>query len=82
MLMSTEWGSFENKLCLPVTPYDEELDRNSVNPGDQTFDKRVSGMFLWELLRLAVLELYQDGSLRLFRSTFTGELQQAQFDEN
>lgn len=44
------------------------------------FDKRVSGLFLWELLRLAVLELYQDGSQRLFRNALDGELQQAQFD--
>ncbi|KAK7697657.1 glucokinase [Diaporthe eres] len=62
MFMSTEWGSFDNKLSvLPVTPYDTKLDRNSVNPGNQMFEKRISGMFLGELLRLAVLELYGDG---------------------
>ncbi|KAK7985656.1 hypothetical protein PG996_005106 [Apiospora saccharicola] len=61
MFMSTEWGSFDNKLTvLPVTIYDAELDKSSVNPGDQMFEKRVSGMFLGELLRLAVLDLCQN----------------------
>lgn len=69
MFMSTEWGSFDNKLSvLPVTSFDAELDRNSVNPGNQMFEKRISGMFLGELLRLAVLELYEDGSLQPFRN--------------
>lgn len=38
MFMSTEWGSFDNKLAvLSVTVYDDELDKFSVNPGDQFF---------------------------------------------
>lgn len=78
MFMSTEWGSFDNKLSvLPVTRYDVELDRNSVNPGNQMFEKRVSGMFLGELLRLAVLEFYPDGVLQTPRSTSTGNPQKA-----
>ncbi|KAI1423686.1 glucokinase glkA [Xylaria sp. FL1777] len=68
MFMSTEWGSFDNKLSvLPVTQFDVELDTHSVNPGDQMFEKRTSGMFLGELLRLVVLELYCDEHLKLFR---------------
>ncbi|KAI6081473.1 glucokinase [Hypoxylon rubiginosum] len=68
MFMSTEWGSFDNKLSvLPVTPYDTELNEHSVNPGNQMFEKRVSGMFLGELLRLAVLQVYYDDGLGLFR---------------
>ncbi|TGJ76416.1 hypothetical protein E0Z10_g10892 [Xylaria hypoxylon] len=68
MFMSTEWGSFDNKLSvLPVTRFDIELDVHSVNPGDQIFEKRTSGMFLGELLRLVILELYSDEHLRLFR---------------
>ncbi|KAK7962793.1 hexokinase hxk2 protein [Apiospora aurea] len=69
MFMSTEWGSFDNKLAvLPVTPYDLELNAFSVNPGDQMFEKRVSGMFLGELLGLAVLDLCSDDQVRLFRN--------------
>ncbi|KAK8075311.1 hexokinase [Apiospora hydei] len=75
MFMSTEWGSFDNKLAvLPVTPYDLELNAFSVNPGDQMFEKRVSGMFLGELLRLAVLDLCSDDQVRLFRNFDTQDL--------
>ncbi|KAK8008248.1 glucokinase [Apiospora marii] len=67
MFTSTEWGSFDNQLAvLPVTPYDTELDNFSVNPGDQMFEKRVSGMFLGELLRLAVLDMCSRKGLRVF----------------
>ncbi|KAI0910197.1 glucokinase glkA [Ustulina deusta] len=68
MFMSTEWGSFDNNLTvLPVTRFDVELDTHSVNPGNQMFEKRVSGMFLGELLRLVILELYRDEHLKLFQ---------------
>ncbi len=47
MIVNTEWGSFDNHLSvLPNTPYDRDLDKESVNPGIQMFEKRVSGMFL------------------------------------
>ncbi len=58
MVVNTEWGSFDNELSvLPVTKYDTQLDKESVNPGIQAFEKRVSGMFLGELLRLVVLDM-------------------------
>ncbi|KFY08227.1 hypothetical protein V492_06422, partial [Pseudogymnoascus sp. VKM F-4246] len=61
MVVNTEWGSFDNELSvLPSTPYDKALDTASVNPGIQMFEKRVSGMFLGELLRLAILSLHAD----------------------
>ncbi|KAI8934502.1 hypothetical protein NX059_008204 [Plenodomus lindquistii] len=67
MIVNTEWGSFDNSLrTLPNTPYDVELDKKSVNPGIQMFEKRVSGMFLGELLRLALLKLIQDPKIPLF----------------
>lgn len=67
MIVNTEWGSFDNSLrTLPDTPYDQELDAKSVNPGIQMFEKRVSGMFLGELLRLALLKLINDPSVPLF----------------
>ncbi|KFX94601.1 hypothetical protein V490_04298 [Pseudogymnoascus sp. VKM F-3557] len=62
MVVNTEWGSFDNELSvLPTTTYDTALDTASVNPGIQMFEKRVSGMFLGELLRLAICSLYADG---------------------
>lgn len=67
MIVNTEWGSFDNSLrTLPNTPYDIELDEKSVNPGIQMFEKRVSGMFLGELLRLAIVKLIKDPAVPLF----------------
>lgn len=67
MIVNSEWGSFDNSLrTLPNTPYDIELDKKSVNPGIQMFEKRVSGMFLGELLRLALVKLIQDPAVPLF----------------
>jgi hexokinase len=58
MIINSEWGSFDNSLrTLPNTPYDIELDRNSNNPGIQMFEKRISGMFLGELFRLAIVSV-------------------------
>jgi len=64
MVVNTEWGSFDNELeVLPTTKYDIALDKSSVNPGIQMFEKRISGMFLGELLRLAVLDMNQNNNL-------------------
>ncbi|KAI0143492.1 glucokinase [Xylariaceae sp. FL1272] len=68
MVINTEWGSFDNQLnVLPNTPYDQELDKKSVNPGIQMFEKRVSGMFLGEIVRLAVLDLHKSSNTTLFK---------------
>ncbi|KAF2131179.1 hypothetical protein P153DRAFT_365774 [Dothidotthia symphoricarpi CBS 119687] len=68
MIVNTEWGSFDNSLrTLPNSPYDIELDEKSVNPGIQMFEKRVSGMFLGELLRLALVKLVKDPKVPLFQ---------------
>ncbi|KXS96084.1 hypothetical protein AC579_8284 [Pseudocercospora musae] len=67
MIINTEWGSFDNGLSvLPKTPYDHDLDRESVNPGIQMFEKRVSGMFLGEILRRALVSLMKDSNVPLF----------------
>ena len=68
MIVNTEWGSFDNIMSvLPNTPYDDALDKESVNPGIQMFEKRVSGMFLGEVLRRAILALMKSASVQLFR---------------
>jgi hexokinase len=72
MIINTEWGSFDNPLkVLPNTQYDVDLDRESVNPGIQMFEKRVSGMFLGEILRRALLGLYEhpDQGVALFKDS-------------
>ena len=64
MLINTEWGSFDNDLeVLPNTKYDVQVNLNTPNPGYHMFEKRVSGMFLGELLRLCLLDLYTAGLL-------------------
>ncbi|TGJ80559.1 hypothetical protein E0Z10_g8193 [Xylaria hypoxylon] len=68
MVINTEWGSFDNQLnVLPNTQYDAKLDQDSVNPGIQIFEKRVSGMFLGEIVRLAVVNLYENTNVSLFK---------------
>ena len=70
MFISIEWGSFDNDLSvLPSTEYDVEIDQASVNPGNQMFEKRVSGMFLGELLRTALSKLQIDPAVRLFHGS-------------
>ncbi|RMZ92258.1 hypothetical protein DV736_g479, partial [Chaetothyriales sp. CBS 134916] len=76
MIINTEWGSFDNALkVLPNTPYDVALDKESVNPGLQMFEKRVSGMFLGEVLRRALLALYQhpDPAVALFKDNSSAD---------
>ncbi|KAI0019690.1 hypothetical protein F4780DRAFT_771097 [Xylariomycetidae sp. FL0641] len=70
MVINTEWGSFDNQLnILPSTPYDVELDKKSINPGFQMFEKRVSGMFLGEICRLALLDMLKSPNTTLFSDT-------------
>ncbi|KAA6414325.1 MAG: glucokinase [Lasallia pustulata] len=67
MIVNTEWGSFDNHLTvLPKTPYDAALDKCTPNPGIQMFEKRISGMFLGEILRHAILALVRDPNIQLF----------------
>jgi hexokinase len=68
MIVNTEWGSFDNQLnVLPTTPWDVTLDKTSVNPGIQMFEKRVSGMFLGEIVRLALGDMLKNEEISLFR---------------
>lgn len=64
MLVNTEWGSFDNDLkILPNTKYDIQVNLNSPNPNYHMFEKRVSGMFLGELLRLCLVDLFETGDM-------------------
>lgn len=47
----------EQKTHLPVTPYDNAVDRLSINPGFQIFEKFISGMYLGEITRHVVVSL-------------------------
>ncbi|EKM80237.1 hypothetical protein AGABI1DRAFT_57808 [Agaricus bisporus var. burnettii JB137-S8] len=52
MVVNTEWGGFNNSRShLPSTPTDNSLDRLSINPQYQAFEKFISGMYLGEIAR-------------------------------
>ncbi|KAI9721260.1 MAG: hypothetical protein M1812_002422 [Candelaria pacifica] len=73
MIVNTEWGSFDNQLSvLPNTSYDKDVDRESVNPGVHMFEKRISGMFLGEILRRVLLSLVKDPKVQLFKDEHSG----------
>ncbi|CAI7668649.1 Glucokinase [Penicillium manginii] len=75
MIINAEWGSFDNHLSvLPSTVYDRDLDAESNNPGIQMFEKRVSGMFLGEILRRALLAIHNDPKLAIFKASATSKV--------
>ncbi|XP_062209505.1 hexokinase-8-like [Phragmites australis] len=56
MVINMEWGNFYSSR-LPITEYDQELDRESLNPGEQIYEKLMSGMYLGEIVRRVLLEI-------------------------
>ncbi|KAL4781131.1 hypothetical protein BJX76DRAFT_350409 [Aspergillus varians] len=64
MVINTEWGCLDDAMeVLPRTAFDDELDTASTDPGSQMLEKRVSGLYLGELLRLTIRRLDQMGNL-------------------
>ncbi|KAL6607721.1 hypothetical protein ACP70R_040784 [Stipagrostis hirtigluma subsp. patula] len=62
MVINTEWGNFYSS-CLPITEYDEALDDESLNPGEQIFEKLISGMYLGEIVRRVLLKIALQSTL-------------------
>ncbi|KAG7192776.1 glucokinase [Scheffersomyces spartinae] len=64
MVINTEWGSFDNPLTfLPKTKYDDIVDNETSNIGYHLYEKRISGMFLGELVRVILIDLFEQGVL-------------------
>lgn len=64
MVINTEWGSFDNTLnILPSTRFDTLVDKETTNQGYHLFEKRISGMFMGEILRVCLVELFEGGYL-------------------
>ncbi|GFP83885.1 hexokinase-1 [Phtheirospermum japonicum] len=61
MVINMEWGNFRSS-HLPLTEYDHRLDAESLNPGEQIFEKLTSGMYLGEILRRVLLRLAEEAS--------------------
>ncbi|XP_053180300.1 hexokinase HKDC1-like [Scomber japonicus] len=59
MCINTEWGGLGDDGSLDdiITPYDIEVDQNSINTGKQRFEKMTSGMYLGEIVRQVLLDL-------------------------
>ncbi|KAI3377821.1 hypothetical protein L3Q82_008960 [Scortum barcoo] len=74
MCVNTEWGAFgdDGRLEDIRTEFDREIDRGSLNPGKQLFEKMVSGMYMGELVRLILVKMAREGML--FEGRITPEL--------
>ncbi|XP_004427096.1 PREDICTED: hexokinase-1 isoform X1 [Ceratotherium simum simum] len=74
MCINTEWGAFGDDGSLEDirTEFDREIDRGSLNPGKQLFEKMVSGMYMGELVRLILVKMAKEGLL--FEGRITPEL--------
>ncbi|XP_042311144.1 hexokinase-3 isoform X2 [Sceloporus undulatus] len=59
MCINMEWGAFGDDGCLEnyMTPFDKKVDAQSINAGQQRYEKLISGMYLGEIVRHILLEL-------------------------
>uniref|UniRef100_A0A3Q3WZ47 Hexokinase-3 n=1 Tax=Mola mola TaxID=94237 RepID=A0A3Q3WZ47_MOLML len=73
MCVNTEWGGLGDDGSLDdiMTPFDIEVNQNSINPGKQRFEKLISGMYLGEIVRQVLLDLTRAGLLFRGRVTET-----------
>ncbi|KAG0095839.1 glucokinase [Podila epicladia] len=63
MILNTEWDAMGKAEYLPQTKYDKEIDAVSLVPGFQEFEKMVSGLYMGELVRLALVDLIQQNAI-------------------
>ncbi|CAH9066494.1 unnamed protein product [Cuscuta epithymum] len=61
MVINMEWGNFKAS-HLPLTEHDHAMDAESLNPGEQIFEKMTSGMYLGEILRRVLLKLAEEAA--------------------
>ncbi|WJX86259.1 Hexokinase isoenzyme 2 [Trifolium repens] len=59
MVINMEWGNFRSS-HLPLTEYDYALDAESLNPGEQIFEKIISGMYLGEIVRRVLYKMAEE----------------------
>lgn len=68
VIINCEWGAMgdnknQRELDKFRNEFDVEVDKNSVNHLSQTYEKMVAGMYIGELLRLAIVKLYKAKTL-------------------
>ncbi|XP_057538301.1 hexokinase-1 [Amaranthus tricolor] len=62
MVINMEWGNFRSS-HLPLTEYDEALDEESLNPGEQIYEKMISGMYLGEIVRRVLFKMAEEANV-------------------
>ncbi|KAK6914815.1 Hexokinase, N-terminal [Dillenia turbinata] len=73
MVINTEWGNFHSS-HLPLTEYDAALDAESLNPGEQIFEKIIGGMYLGEIVRKVLYRMAEEADF--FGNTVPPKLKQ------
>lgn len=64
VIINTEYGAFDCDLAvLPATPFDHQIDRDSLRPGSQVYEKMVAGLYIGEMLRLILAGMHDQGKL-------------------
>ncbi|KAF6103625.1 hexokinase 2 [Phyllostomus discolor] len=65
MCVNMEWGAFGDNGCLDDlrTEFDVAVDKLSLNPGKQRFEKMISGMYLGEIVRNILIDFTKRGLL-------------------
>ncbi|KAG0028148.1 glucokinase [Podila clonocystis] len=63
MILNTEWDAMGKAEYLPQTKYDKEIDAVSLVPGFQEFEKMVSGLYMGELVRLALVDMIEQKAI-------------------
>ena len=78
MAINCEWGAFDNEhKILPRTPYDITIDKDSPRPGQQSFEKMIAGLYLGELFRLVLVDLHEQGNVKIFEGQDIKKLKKA-----
>lgn len=76
VIINTEYGAFDNERhFLPRTPFDEQIDAKSIQPGAQIYEKMVAGLYIGEMLRLIMVTLHEQE--RFFEGQDTTRLRTA-----
>ncbi|CAG8089637.1 unnamed protein product [Penicillium salamii] len=73
--INCEYGAFDNEhIVLPLTKYDEIIDRDSPRPGQQAFEKMTAGLYLGEIFRLALVDLIDSHPDLIFKGQDVSKL--------
>lgn len=76
--INCEYGAFDNEhVILPRTPYDIIVDNDSPRPGQQAFEKMISGLYLGELFRLALVDIHENKNCSVFQNQDISKLKKA-----